>query len=115
MARCLLLGKTRIRDSTNSFCGTCDQPIESHHTEESTMKQRSLVVCLMTLSVFCLIAMAAMTAFGQTSKGTITGLVTDQNGAVIAGAEVEIKNAATNQVRSTTANDAGLYRLDAVD
>ena len=52
---------------------------------------------------------------GQTSKGTVTGLVTDPNGAVVAGAEVELKNPATNQNRTTTTNDSGLYRFDAVD
>src|SRR2546430_149039 len=52
---------------------------------------------------------------GQTSKGTVTGVVTDPQGAVISGADVELKNPATNVSRTTTTNDSGLYRFDAVD
>lgn len=62
-----------------------------------------------------LIALWAATTPAQTSRGTVTGTVTDQNGAVVSGAEVELKNAATNQMRTTKTNDTGLYRLDAVD
>jgi outer membrane receptor protein involved in Fe transport len=51
----------------------------------------------------------------QTSRGTVTGLVTDPQGAVVAGAAVELINTGTNVTRSTSANDAGLYRFDAVD
>ena len=41
--------------------------------------------------------------------------VTDPQGAVIGGADVELKNPATNVSRTTTTNDSGLYRFDAVD
>ncbi|MBC8166277.1 MAG: carboxypeptidase regulatory-like domain-containing protein, partial [Bryobacteraceae bacterium] len=51
----------------------------------------------------------------QTSRGTVTGVVTDQTGAAISGAAVELKDRQTNVGRSTTTNDAGLYRFDAVD
>jgi outer membrane receptor protein involved in Fe transport len=54
-------------------------------------------------------------AWGQTSRGTITGIVTDPSGAVVANASVEITNETTNVVRSTTTNDSGFYRFDAVD
>jgi outer membrane receptor protein involved in Fe transport len=51
----------------------------------------------------------------QTSRGTVAGLITDPSAATVANAKVEIKNTATNVVRSSTTNDAGLYRFDAVD
>ena len=70
---------------------------------------------LIAFWIVCMIACAAATVGAQTSKGTITGIVTDPNGAVIPGAEIELKNAATNQARMTTTNDSGIYRLDAVD
>jgi hypothetical protein len=54
-------------------------------------------------------------AFAQTSKGTVTGLVSDPTGAVIQGSTVELRNVDTNQTRSTTTNDEGIYRFDAVD
>jgi len=62
-----------------------------------------------------LVVAAAAAVSAQTSRGTVTGIVSDQNGAVISGAEAELKNSATNQVRTTKTNDSGLYRFDAVD
>src|SRR5262249_49330252 len=51
----------------------------------------------------------------QTSRGTVTGQVTDQKGAVILGATVDLTNKGTNQTRTVTTNEAGIYRFDAVD
>jgi hypothetical protein len=51
----------------------------------------------------------------QTSRGTVTGVVTDQNGAVVSGAAISLLQKDTNQTRTATSNDAGLYRFDAVD
>lgn len=52
---------------------------------------------------------------GQTSRGTVTGIVADSTGASVQGATVEIQNRETGVTRSTTTNVAGLYRFDAVD
>src|SRR5689334_6992482 len=65
-----------------------------------------IVAVLVTTSTF---------ALGQTSRGTVTGTVTDPNGAVIAGAEVTLTSAATKLNRITTTNSEGLYRFEAVD
>jgi hypothetical protein len=54
-------------------------------------------------------------AFGQTSRGTVSGLVTDPAGAVIAGAGVTLTNTQTNVSRTATTNDEGAYRFDAVE
>jgi hypothetical protein len=53
--------------------------------------------------------------YPQTSRGTVTGIITDQNGAVIQGSNILLTNIATNTNRSTSTNDAGLFRFDAVD
>src|SRR5258707_7365768 len=45
----------------------------------------------------------------QTELAGVYGRVTDQSGAVIADAEVEIKNAETNQVVTAKTNHDGLY------
>jgi hypothetical protein len=54
-------------------------------------------------------------AAGQTSRGTVTGLVTDAQKAVVPNATVELTNIGANITRSTRTNEAGLYRFDAVD
>ena len=50
-------------------------------------------------------------AFSQSSTGSISGTVTDQNNAVVVGAAVFGKNTETGFVRSVVANSSGLYRL----
>jgi outer membrane receptor protein involved in Fe transport len=51
----------------------------------------------------------------QTSRGTVSGTVTDPSGAVVAGAGVVLTQSETRVRRSTTTNEAGIYRFDAVD
>jgi hypothetical protein len=51
-------------------------------------------------------------AFSQSSTGSISGTVTDQNHAVVQGATVLGKNTATGFVRSAVTNSSGLYRLN---
>lgn len=52
----------------------------------------------------------SLVAFGQLGSG-LQGTVTDQNGAIIPGANVKLTNTETNQSVETTANDSGLYRF----
>ena len=63
----------------------------------------------------CALLLTAVTALGQTSRGTVTGIITDPQSGVIPAAKVELTNLESGVMRSTTANAAGLYRFDAVD
>lgn len=78
------------------------------------MKRISSNTLAVMLSAVMLLLMSAP-AFAQTSRGTITGVVTDPQGAVIQGATAELKNTLTNQTRTAPTNDSGIYRFDAVD
>jgi hypothetical protein len=51
----------------------------------------------------------------QTSRGTVTGLVTDAQRAAIPGVKVDLTGLGTNVTRSTQTNESGIYRFDAVD
>jgi hypothetical protein len=53
-------------------------------------------------------------ATAQTTTSTIEGIVTDANGAVIAGAEVKASGKTLASERSVTANSEGFYRLTAL-
>ena len=55
-----------------------------------------------------LVGMAAL-ASAQQSTGTIAGTVSDQQGAVIPGAQVQVRNTATNAVFAATTNESGGY------
>src|SRR5581483_11586795 len=68
-----------------------------------------------TWVVLALALALAIPGLAQTSRGTLTGTVTDPTGAVVANAAVTISNAANGTSRSTTSNSAGIYRFDAVD
>ncbi|NYF52440.1 TonB-dependent receptor [Tunturiibacter gelidoferens] len=57
-------------------------------------------------ALFCTQALLA-----QTVTGTITGIVTDPSGAVVAGASVLAHNTDTGVDSSVTTNSAGLYRI----
>jgi hypothetical protein len=50
-------------------------------------------------------------AFAQTDRGTITGTVLDPTGAVIAGATIEAKSAATNETYNAGTTGTGNYTL----
>src|SRR4051795_1666752 len=59
------------------------------------------------LPLFALISLSSA-LFGQ-GFGTIVGTVTDQSGAVVAGAKVTIADPATGQSRDETTNAQGYY------
>ena len=62
-----------------------------------------------------LLFVLSITAAAQTSKGFVVGTVLDPNGAAIEGATIKITNTETGVVRTTTSQDNGSFRLDAVD
>ena len=61
------------------------------------------------LRVAALLLSAVVIAGAQQSTGTISGIVTDQQGAVVPGAQVEVLNTATNALFATSSNESGLY------
>ena len=64
------------------------------------------------LLVLLTVGLCALPALGQTgSTGSLSGTVTDPKGAVVAGATVNVKNAATGQEFSTQTNDNGAYSI----
>jgi len=68
--------------------------------------KKILLVTLITL-------LGAIFAFGQTT-GSISGTVTDPNGAIVAGAAVKVTNNATGIERSSTTNSNGLFNFEAL-
>src|SRR5690348_852686 len=55
------------------------------------------------------------TAYSQTSRGTVTGTVLDSSGAIIKGANITLTSQQAGTHLTTTSNEAGVYRFDAVD
>lgn len=59
------------------------------------------------VAAFC----ASALSFGQTTFATLTGTITDPNGAVIPGAAVEAVHAGSNYRYSAVASESGIYTL----
>ncbi|HKE26523.1 MAG TPA: carboxypeptidase-like regulatory domain-containing protein [Bryobacteraceae bacterium] len=66
---------------------------------------------LVPFSVFAIaLLLIAAAALGQnTSTGTVTGVVSDQSGAAVGGADVKLTDLTTNIALKTSSNDAGRY------
>jgi len=60
------------------------------------------------LPLFCVLACAS--AFAQ-ANSTVTGIVTDQTGAVVAGAKIVLTDPATGFTKSTESSGTGLYEI----
>ena len=50
-------------------------------------------------------------AFGQSNQASISGVVTDAQGAVVPGATVTAANAATDRRTTTVTNESGFYSI----
>jgi hypothetical protein len=67
------------------------------------------------LGAFCLaFVSASVVAYGQSTNGQVSGLITDQSGAAIQDAHITATNVATGVTYSNTTNDSGVYVLPQV-
>jgi hypothetical protein len=58
---------------------------------------------------------SAAPAFAQGATGTLTGTVVDDTGAALPGATVNATEANTGTVRTAVSNEAGLFRMAALN
>src|SRR5215212_9333046 len=66
---------------------------------------------LVSLLLLWLMLVCATSAFAQSDRGTITGTVTDPNGAVVASAKITATSLDTGEVREAATSDDGHYTL----
>ena len=71
------------------------------------MKKR-VQISFLVLAVF---AVSCLTVLAQGSSGSLSGLVVDPKGAVVAGATVTVKNVATNQENTTETSSDGTFNV----
>src|SRR5437773_6979972 len=65
-------------------------------------------------SVFAVVLLWGTLAYGQTTAGTILGVVSDESGARLPGVTVTITHLDTGIVRSVTTDESGRYRAPAL-
>jgi hypothetical protein len=74
------------------------------------MNSRALIYGIPRFCCFgILLVFTAIGALGQAGRGSVSGTITDPNGAVVPGAQVTLLNKATGVAQHTVASGAGLY------
>ncbi|HWQ54011.1 MAG TPA: TonB-dependent receptor, partial [Bryobacteraceae bacterium] len=66
-------------------------------------------VATRSLAILILVCFAVTMAMAQSSSGSISGTLTDPNGAVIPGAKIQALHVETGVVSNTTSTQAGIY------
>ena len=74
-------------------------------------KQTLSLTAALAVCTALLLSTPARAAAQQLAAATLRGVVTDPNGAVVAGANVKATNAATGASRETQTNGEGVYTL----
>jgi hypothetical protein len=72
---------------------------------------RKRFVTARPVATVALMLVLSPSAFAQRPTADIRGTVTDQTGAVVLGAEVIVRNVATDQTSTVTTNDEGVYSV----
>ena len=80
----------------------------SKHKEGTYHMKHSIRAAFVLASLLMTMLIAGVVQ-GQTSTGTLTGLVVDSTGAVVPGVTVRVVNTATNDERTVVTNNEGLY------
>ncbi|MFO0363589.1 MAG: carboxypeptidase-like regulatory domain-containing protein, partial [Acidobacteriota bacterium] len=62
-------------------------------------------------SAFVALCLLALSGFAQSDNASISGVVKDPSGAVVANAKVSVKNDSTAFERQTTTNNSGFYTV----
>jgi Carboxypeptidase regulatory-like domain len=69
----------------------------------------------MLLFILCVLSLLIAPLYAQKTTGTITGVISDPSGAVVANATVTASNPATGQSRTVNVDQSGTYRIAEVD
>src|ERR1700735_1824281 len=82
---------------------------------EALMLRKSIL--LLSAFIVCgFVGAISVSAFGQSATtGAIGGTIADQHGAILGGATVTVTNTATDAMRTAVTNNAGLYRITALE
>lgn len=73
------------------------------------MKNPAINIIKRAASLAAIAVIFALAAFAQSNTGSITGVITDQNGAVVPNATVTVTNQGTNEKRTVTTDGEGRY------
>src|ERR1043166_4175849 len=75
------------------------------------MNQRPISLATSGLVLFVLCIFPSVIASAQSTTATLSGTIEDQNGALVPGANVTVRNPGTGLNRQTTTNDVGYFSV----
>src|SRR5579859_2298165 len=80
------------------------------------MRNKFVSPCLVVVRFVAvvLVLCCAATLMAQTNAGSITGMVTDPQGAVVSGASVSLVSETTGSERALTTDERGTFTFNAV-
>jgi hypothetical protein len=95
---------------SSGFTGEPALSLDSFACSARRLRFDSLLICAGILAIFAgWLAVSVIPAHAQIDRGTIEGQVTDQTGAIVIDAKVQIINNATNSAITLATNSQGLY------
>src|SRR5215469_6266510 len=95
---------------TNRRAGTFGHSLRQQFQREGKMKIGSTAVRFRLFLVPLFLLLACAGVYAQ-ANSEITGIVTDQTGAVVAGATITLTDPATGAIHTTTSGGTGLYDM----
>jgi Carboxypeptidase regulatory-like domain len=98
--------QSRLRDEPM----LCALKLKIYGDARMNLKLRDKLVLVAT----CLTLLWCIPSFGQVLKGSISGTVVDQQGAVVTGAQVKATGVDTGSVQTTTSDSAGSFRFNLI-
>jgi hypothetical protein len=80
----------------------------------NTATPRPLRIALTGLALFTILMIVPQLTFGQSDSGRLVGTLSDQNGGLVPGATVVVKNERTGEERVVTSTTEGTYTVSAL-
>src|SRR5713226_1258896 len=80
--------------------------ITTCHGQHVSRKWRETYRAILLLGI---ILIGCSAVFAQVETATVSGVITDQSGGIVAGAEVRVTNSDTNITSAGTSNQSGVY------
>src|ERR1019366_1125523 len=106
--------KQRTRSVTTEALLYCSSLLNLREKNMKATRNRSRFALALVASLLLLFA-GSLRSFGQESRASLAGKVTDPTDAVVVGATVTVISVETGVVQTATTNRAGEWRVEALN
>src|SRR5258708_25186169 len=99
----------RVNRDSRVRCSSGQTRVRRILMKDGGISLKKSVVTLGVFLAFVFCFSVSVPVHAQVTGATLSGTVTDASGAVVAGAQISVKNTATGDTREFTADSAGSY------